>query len=107
MPIATQIFQPYKARVFDMVAGVLTDTGTVLPCDIVISTTSAIVETGLIIPDQLGKVIFPTSYRTTVSMGQYLLVNGSQYKIVGPIELQNAIQSLQVCEAAIQRVDNS
>lgn len=106
MPINTMMMQPYKARVFDMVAGVLTETSTILPCDIVLSTTSASIEAGLIIPDQIGKVVFPTSYRTTVSMGQYLLVNGIQYKIVGPIELQNAIQSLQVCEAAVQRVDS-
>jgi len=82
---------------------VLTDAGT-LPCDLVISTTDASIKEGVILEGQLGKLIFPTTYQTTVDMRMQVLVNGEMFRIVGPVELQNAIQPLQVCECAVERI---
>ena len=103
MPQIVSPMAPHRARLFSVSAGVRTALDW-YDVHLVISNTRASVEEGAIRENELGKVIFATAYKDEFTVGRELLVNGEFYKIVGPVDVQNAIRVLQRAECAVQRI---
>lgn len=103
MPTDRPAYAPHKARLYTRANGVDT-AGDWYAGHLIISSTSAAVETGVINENELGKFIFGTAHRDDFTIGKKILVNGEFYTIVGPVEVLNSVAILQRCEVAVQRV---